>query len=69
MRFYKETKNVIAEIKFSVEVMKKTVTLENWINDVEDELEKLAQNAEMEKRKEKKKAQKWDVKQSAQDSI
>lgn len=51
MRFYKETKNVIAEIKFSVEVMKKTVTLENWINDVEDELEKLAQNAEMGGRK------------------
>lgn len=47
MRFYKETKNVIAEIKFSVEVMKKTVTFENWINDVEDELQKLAQNAEM----------------------
>lgn len=29
MKFYKETKNVIAEIKFSVEVMKKRVTLEN----------------------------------------
>lgn len=29
MRFRRETKNVIAKIKFSVEVMKKRVTLEN----------------------------------------
>lgn len=50
MRFRRETKNVIAKIKFSVEVMKKRVTLENWISDVEDELEKLAQPAELKQR-------------------